>query len=187
MKKNQFISGASVFILAMVMMACGGNTTNDNGHDNHENHEMHEETASPSEDEMSHAEVKFSDETVSAVFADYVALKTALVEGDADAAKSYGQKIEGHAAAGFEGQEAAKAIGSSSDIASQRTAFVDLTTAVEKLIDTQVTEGVVYKQYCPMAFDGKGGYWLSDQKMIRNPYYGDKMLKCGRVEKEIGV
>jgi hypothetical protein len=34
-----------------------------------------------------------------------------------------------------------------------------------------------------MAFDGEGGYWLSDSKEIRNPYYGEKMLVCGNVEK----
>jgi len=43
----------------------------------------------------------------------------------------------------------------------------------------------VYKQYCPMAFDGKGAFWLSSSEEIRNPYYGDKMLKCGRVEETI--
>jgi len=32
-----------------------------------------------------------------------------------------------------------------------------------------------------MAFDGKGGYWLSNSKEIRNPYFGDIMLACGEV------
>jgi len=48
-----------------------------------------------------------------------------------------------------------------------------------------VKSGEVYKQYCPMAFDGKGAFWLSSSEEIRNPYYGDKMLKCGRVEETI--
>jgi hypothetical protein len=30
-----------------------------------------------------------------------------------------------------------------------------------------------------MAFDDKGAYWLSEMKEIRNPYFGDRMLKCG--------
>lgn len=37
----------------------------------------------------------------------------------------------------------------------------------------------IYYQYCPMAFDNKGAYWLSDTEEIRNPYFGDKMLTCG--------
>ena len=39
----------------------------------------------------------------------------------------------------------------------------------------------VYRQYCPMAFNDKGAYWLSDETEIRNPYFGKKMLECGEV------
>ena len=37
----------------------------------------------------------------------------------------------------------------------------------------------IYYQYCPMAFDNKGAYWLSNTEEIRNPYFGDKMPNCG--------
>jgi hypothetical protein len=37
----------------------------------------------------------------------------------------------------------------------------------------------IYHQYCPMAFDDKGAYWLSDKAEIENPYFGHKMLTCG--------
>jgi Cu(I)/Ag(I) efflux system membrane fusion protein len=30
-----------------------------------------------------------------------------------------------------------------------------------------------------MAFEGKGAYWLSENKDIRNPYFGKKMIDCG--------
>ncbi len=46
-------------------------------------------------------------------------------------------------------------------------------------------EGSIYVQFCPMAFNDKGGYWISDNKEIRNPYFGDVMLSCGEVKKEI--
>ena len=45
--------------------------------------------------------------------------------------------------------------------------------------------GSIYIQFCPMAFDDIGGYWLSDKEEIRNPYFGDLMLSCGEVKKEI--
>ena len=45
--------------------------------------------------------------------------------------------------------------------------------------------GTIYKQYCPMAFNNEGAYWLSESKDIMNPYFGDRMLKCGRVDAEI--
>jgi len=43
----------------------------------------------------------------------------------------------------------------------------------------------IYYQYCPMAFDDKGAYWISDKKEIRNPYFGDMMLKCGETKSTI--
>ena len=43
----------------------------------------------------------------------------------------------------------------------------------------------LYAIFCPMAFDGKGAYWLSDSKEIRNPYFGEKMLNCGEVKEEL--
>jgi Cu(I)/Ag(I) efflux system membrane fusion protein len=40
-----------------------------------------------------------------------------------------------------------------------------------------------YYEYCPMAFNNKGAYWISEIKKIRNPYFGEKMLSCGEVKK----
>ena len=42
-------------------------------------------------------------------------------------------------------------------------------------------EGVAYRQYCPMAFDNEGAYWISDEEEIRNPYLPENMLGCGEV------
>ncbi|MEO9475070.1 MAG: efflux RND transporter periplasmic adaptor subunit [Cyclobacteriaceae bacterium] len=39
-----------------------------------------------------------------------------------------------------------------------------------------------YRQYCPMAFDNNGAFWLSDSDKILNPYFGDAMLTCGNIE-----
>ncbi len=43
----------------------------------------------------------------------------------------------------------------------------------------------MYLDYCPMAFDNQGGYWLSEQKSILNPYFGAKMLRCGSVKETL--
>jgi uncharacterized protein DUF3347 len=40
----------------------------------------------------------------------------------------------------------------------------------------------IYYQYCPMAFDNKGAYWMSNERGIKNPYFGDKMPDCGSLE-----
>jgi Cu(I)/Ag(I) efflux system membrane fusion protein len=39
----------------------------------------------------------------------------------------------------------------------------------------------VYRQYCPMAFNDEGAYWLSNSRDIQNPYFGRKMKECGEV------
>lgn len=39
----------------------------------------------------------------------------------------------------------------------------------------------IYQQFCPMAFNNKGAYWLSNTEEIKNPYFGSKMLECGEV------
>ncbi|WP_317044539.1 hypothetical protein [Maribacter sp. 4G9] len=39
----------------------------------------------------------------------------------------------------------------------------------------------VYIQKCPMANNNKGAFWLSMEKEIKNPYYGDQMLTCGSI------
>lgn len=46
---------------------------------------------------------------------------------------------------------------------------------------TGLKGSTVYRQYCPMAFNDKGAYWLSDKAEILNPYFGDAMLTCGSV------
>jgi Cu(I)/Ag(I) efflux system membrane fusion protein len=48
--------------------------------------------------------------------------------------------------------------------------------------NTGLKGDTVYHQYCPMAFDDKGAYWLSSQSAIRNPYFGKEMLTCGNTK-----
>ncbi len=47
-------------------------------------------------------------------------------------------------------------------------------------------EELLYVQFCPMADDNNGAYWLSTSKDILNPYYGSMMLTCGSVKETIG-
>ena len=43
----------------------------------------------------------------------------------------------------------------------------------------------VYIQFCPMADNDNGAFWLSMQKQITNPYFGDMMLSCGETKDSI--
>ena len=43
----------------------------------------------------------------------------------------------------------------------------------------------LYATYCPMAFDGKGAYWIAETNQIHNPYFGEIMMKCGEVKEKL--
>ncbi|MDF1560893.1 MAG: efflux RND transporter periplasmic adaptor subunit [Bacteroidales bacterium] len=43
----------------------------------------------------------------------------------------------------------------------------------------------LYVQHCPMADNNRGADWLSTEKEIKNPYFGESMLTCGEVTGEI--
>ena len=36
-----------------------------------------------------------------------------------------------------------------------------------------------------MAFDNRGAQWLQNSQELRNPYFGQTMLKCGSIEEVI--
>ena len=76
-----------------------------------------------------------------------------------------------------------QAIGESKDIEMQREQFSFLTEAlVEALTAFGTGKDTLYLQHCPMAFNDEGADWLSSDALIQNPYFGDKMLKCGVVK-----
>ena len=43
----------------------------------------------------------------------------------------------------------------------------------------------LFVQFCPMADDNKGAFWISKEEQVLNPYFGDAMLKCGSVKQVI--
>lgn len=134
------------------------------------------------------ADVEFSNEAVGSAYQHYMHVKTALVNTNAEEAQSGGKMLVealGKVENSNKATEAAQKIANSSEINEQRTAFLELSAGMEEVLSGAIASGELYKQYCPMAFDGKGGSWLSASKEIRNPYYGDKMLKCGSVRDTI--
>lgn len=68
----------------------------------------------------------------------------------------------------------------------QRDHFNTLTENVLKVVKaTNANDGELYLQFCPMAFDSKGAHWLSITSEIRDPYFGEKMLRCGKTVETI--
>lgn len=65
-----------------------------------------------------------------------------------------------------------------SSLENQRKYFYEVSTLMWEITkDNANVSQPVYYQYCPMA----KGYWLSEEKEIKNPYYGTSMLNCGKV------
>lgn len=74
------------------------------------------------------------------------------------------------------------------NIEEQREHFSAISLAIIEIAELfSLTIEPVYLAYCPMAFGDKGAYWLSEFEEIKNPYFGDAMLKCGEVKKKISA
>jgi Cu(I)/Ag(I) efflux system membrane fusion protein len=75
-----------------------------------------------------------------------------------------------------------KALAAETGLEAKRKEFEMITDALYNLIRVVRYDGnKVYYLFCPMAFNDKGAYWLSNESQIRNPYFGKKMLTCGNV------
>ena len=136
------------------------------------------------------------------VYDNYINLKDALVEDNSVQASSDAKKLissfrkidmkllkgevhkqwmtlEGHI------QSSASSISKSSEIETQRDHFKKLSTHLIKAVQLFGVNEKVYVEFCPMADDNNGAYWLSKEEQILNPYFGDAMLKCGEVKQTI--
>ena len=69
----------------------------------------------------------------------------------------------------------------------QRKEFGLLSKKLSDAIDVLGVETIkgetLYLEYCQMADNNIGGFWLSYDKEIRNPFFGKKMMNCGEVKK----
>ncbi|WP_445385383.1 efflux RND transporter periplasmic adaptor subunit [Robiginitalea sp. IMCC44478] len=135
-----------------------------------------------------------------AVIASYLRMKNALVASDANQTAQYAkasmealnkadvseqqQKGKIHLA---QIREKLEAISATENLEAQREHFVSLNEHMVAVAESLSSlENTLYVQRCPMANNNKGAVWLSTEKEIRNPYYGDKMMSCGEILEELG-
>lgn len=129
--------------------------------------------------------------TVDKITTSYIGVKDALVASNSTLAKSRSKELlTALAAQPAKGLSAAQVkvleklkydsrhISETTLIDHQREHFESLSKNMFTLLSAaKQNTATVYQQYCPM----KKAYWLSDSEEIRNPYYGDDMLECGKV------
>lgn len=152
-----------------------------------------EETGIPGDIDLNNTDTKsavvFTDETIDKVYHQYLLVKKGLVNSDNKVVQEESKKLSNlikDEDATKQLKATARLISLTKDVKKQRDFFVTLTAEAEKLISqSAITSGEIYKQFCPMAFEGSGGYWLSDSPEVRNPYFGKSMLKCGEVKETI--
>ena len=136
----------------------------------------------------------------------YMVLKDNLVEGNKEGSRNAALELTEALASADKGllqdkvakrwksqleemKAALKGIGATDDLAGQRREFKNLSGNMSKVVQqfgwASDERDSLYLDYCPMADQDQGGYWLSYDKEIRNPYFGDEMLQCGEVVQAI--
>ena len=138
-------------------------------------------------------------EQLKVVFEGYTLLKDALVADNAgkaqSSAKEIGKSLDGVDMKLLENDKAhnhwmtlqkeirasANAIAIATEIAEQRSHFKHLSAHMISTIQLFGINQTVFSNYCPMADSNNGAYWVSLEKEIRNPYYGEEMLTCGEI------
>ena len=132
---------------------------------------------------------KFKDDKIQMAYTHYIHLKDALVASNASdanlAAGDLQKSLVGVSGGKKAADEAAK-LAETKDLDDQRKVFSTLSNEMTLLAKNgKLASGTLYVEYCPMANNNEGGFWLSNEKQIKNPYFGEAMLKCGSVKETI--
>jgi hypothetical protein len=114
----------------------------------------------------------------------YLQVKDALVRSDKKEASKYLDSLKReietseHFAEKNELMQVVEKMTKASDIEKQRNAFAGLSEIFWKVLSHDNKKRDLYYQYCPM----KKAYWISREAVIENPYYGSRMLHCGKIQ-----
>ncbi len=133
---------------------------------------------------------KISKADIEVLVSPYLSLKDAFVASNVERAQKLAEElanvIQNEALQAIKAD--AQAIQQSTDLESQRLSFYQLSAKIFFLVkNIGGNKEPLYQQYCPMAFEDQGAYWLSKEDKIRNPYFGDEMLTCGIVNETLAV
>ncbi|MCO5725382.1 efflux RND transporter periplasmic adaptor subunit [Robiginitalea marina] len=131
-----------------------------------------------------------------AVLEQYLAIKDALVASDPSKTSEAARALLPLLAvmdkdAGDSGsleplEEAVRALAAAGTLEEQRRAFQGFSRILIGGARVLASPSrPLYVQYCPMANQNQGAYWLSRDPEVRNPYYGDAMLTCGEVRETL--
>jgi hypothetical protein len=211
MNAKSIFSSLLIAISAIAFLTnCSGNKKEESATESHDEHAGHDSTqhasGSTASEETSKPQFEVDasfQQQLAGVFTSYVELKDAFVSSDPAKVKAEAtetteslSKVDMKLVTGAAHndwmnyltpmQASLKEMQASTDIEAQRKSFSALSDNLYKSIKAFGLGGKqAFYEFCPMAFNNEGGYWLSDQEQIRNPYFGDKMLTCGSVKEKL--
>lgn len=204
--KRLFIS--FIAMSSIVLASCGNNETSSK--DPHANHNMPEQKEAETEtsSEVQSVAVTYTSvdpkvsSGLSSIMNHYFEVKNALVndnsKGASEAAAKLSAAIKSLDKSYFAAEQkksydlvepalksSADAIAGATDIKTQREQFINLSDAAYSIAKDFGAGKAVYREFCPMARDNQGAYWVSESKEVKNPYFGAEMLGCGEVKEVI--
>ncbi len=199
-------------ILSVVLISCDRNQNNAGKDQNAQVKKMHQEHKSLA-DNFAHKNIVILDhpfkpgqvtkDGMEQVVGAYISLENALIRGDLNetnkAAALMAERvatvpignIDDKALEAWKNhstlyEQKLKELQHVDNLADKRSYFAHISEIMYCTIKSfGLKENKLYAVYCPMAFDGKGAYWISDTKKFKNPYFGDAMPKCGEVKEEL--
>jgi len=211
MRKLKVISGVFVTVLlTLTVVSCkeakkestiekNANTEMHNAKDEHEEHSSSEMNNKDMESSGDMSNMGQDTSKVALIINNYLELKDALVADNEKEASKTGNELaislKGFSIDEFNeaqqkelGEIIESAVEHAEHIAKshmdhQREHFKGMSIDIKDMIAITGTPNTIYQMHCPM-YD-KGSIWLSASNEVENPFYGSKMLKCGKVQKEI--
>lgn len=201
--KTKTIFSLVLFSAAVLLSNCSGNKNDDkDGKSDEATHASGSTAAAEASEPQFQVDAQFQGQ-LAAVFSSYIKLKDAFVESDGGKVAEEARQTAGALAAVdmklLSGaahndwmtylspiQSALTEMQETNDIGIQRGAFSNLSDNMYKSIKAFGLGGQeAFYEYCPMAFNNEGAYWLSLEEEIKNPYFGESMLTCGQVKEKL--
>lgn len=141
-------------------------------------------------------------EHIETLLTEYLDIKRALVNDNFEGAKSslqnFSQEVTSNSEMNHHPEHkqmhethhsamimAVESASNAENIDQLRNSFDEISAELIKALKNQNIEADLHIQFCPMADNGNGARWLSENEEIENPYYGEMMSTCGSLEEQI--
>ena len=193
----------NIAIATITLVACNNNSNKSTVSEKSNGNPLAQSQTETIKDSTSSAGVAKKTVSISVIINAYLQMKNAFAEDNTNGAATAGKTLE-TAFKNFDksvltmaqkksfedivgdAREHAEHIGTNGgNIVHQREHFGLLSKDVYDLIKVFGTEQVLYKDFDQMVNNGKGAFWISETKEIKNPYMGKAMLNSGTIKETI--